>query len=168
MGNSRSCRRQLVDLWWCEPDHVDEDRAWSKQSHTLSIVNWREAKFLVEVGFIRFDFGQVHRNAHIALTGQIGHLAIEFRGDAARCTWSEPDMDALICCTLPLTMHIQHTKQTGFAALNHTWMHRIALRCIGADIHHDTSQAGANTAFLNGSSNPIETIAVCQHRFEEG
>jgi hypothetical protein len=69
--------------------------------------------------------------------------------------------------SLPLAMHIENSEQAGFAVFNHTRMHRIRLCGIGTNIHNDTGEASPNTAFLHCLGDPIETVAMGKHRFEE-
>ena len=47
-------------------------------------------------------------------------------------------------------------------------MHGIALRGIRTNVHNDTCQAGANTAFIDRPGNTIKAIAMGKHGFEEG
>ena len=69
-------------------------------------------------------------------------------------------MDAVISGTMPFAVQIKHTQEAGFAALDHARMHGVTLGSIRANVHHNTSQAGANAAFLDRPGDAIETIAM--------
>src|SRR6266702_3676971 len=160
--------REFINVFLGEPDHMHQHRFRAKQSDAFGIIDGREAILLLEEELVGFDFGEVHGDPHAALASKLTHLTVELIGNATRGARAKPDMYTLIGGSLPLAMHLKHTEQTGFAALNHTWMHGIALCGIGANVHHDTSQASSNTAFIDHLSDAVKAIAMGKHRFEKG
>src|SRR5215469_1242337 len=160
--------RKFIDISLGEPDHVYQHRFRAEQSHTLGVIDGREPIFFIEEDFVGFDFSQVHGDTHVALVGVVTHFAVEFRADTSRGTRAKPDMNAVVGGTVPFAMHIEHTKEAGFAAFDHARVHGTTLGGIGADVHDDTSEAGTNTAFIDGSCDTVEAVTMGQHRFEEG
>src|SRR6478672_12314242 len=110
----------------------------------------------------------MHGNTHIALMGIVAHITVQLSTHTTRSTRTEPDMDAIISSPIPLTMHIEYTKEASLTALNHARMHGIILCRVCTDIHNNTSQTGTNTTLFYSTSNAIKTVTMSQHRFKEG